>query len=255
MSEDIKETSNFKGVLIFISHLPLDSTYPLKLTIKGEIEGLHIQQAGFKLDQYIQGFYIRNATGLTNGRPSWTDESGLPYSIWFDDKSKYWRVGLSSAIGTNGTIRTNILQSSTSPDSTFPHEAQNWEYHHLTNGKWIMSSDISITAGMYTNSAIEGNFHLNLYENLISSISVYRRNHPWYAIATLMPVVVCLVFTMNQWWINEKPSDRLAYLPIVIALLYPPFVAYRLIYLLIKKDRRWLEAKRNYDTNISSIGK
>ena len=150
MSEDIKETSNFKGVLIFISHLPLDSTYPLKLTIKGEIEGLHIQQAGFKLDQYIQGFYIRNATGLTNGRPSWTDESGLPYSIWFDDKSEYWRVGLSSAIGTN---KSSFLQSSTSPDSTVPHEAQNWEYLHLTNSTWIMSSDISIEPGMYQNSA------------------------------------------------------------------------------------------------------
>merc|ERR1712051_284694 len=36
-------------------------------------------------------------------------------------------------------------------------------------------------------------------------------------------------------------------------MLYPLFVAARLIFLLIKKDRRWLEAKRNYDINISSI--
>ena len=72
----------------------------------------------------------------------------------------------------------------------------------------------------------------------------------------LMPVVVCLVFTINQWMKNETGTrDRLLSLPLLMAMLYLPFVAASLIYLLIKKDRRWLEAKRNYDINISSIGK
>ena len=71
-----------------------------------------------------------------------------------------------------------------------------------------------------------------------------------------MPVVVCLIFTVNQWRKNETGTrDRLVSLPFLMAMVYPPFLAAHLIYLLIKKDRRWLEAKRNYDTNISSIGK
>ena len=71
-----------------------------------------------------------------------------------------------------------------------------------------------------------------------------------------MPVVVCLLFTANQWRKNETGTrGRLASLLFLLAMLYPPFVAARLIYFLVKKDRRWLEAKRNYDTNISGIGK
>jgi hypothetical protein len=91
---------------------------------------------------------------------------------------------------------------------------------------------------------------------MISSILVKRRNHPGYAVAILMPVIVCLLFTANQWRKNETGTrDGLASLLFLLAMLYPPFVAARLIYFLIKKDRRWLEAKRNYDTNISGIGK
>ena len=99
-------------------------------------------------------------------------------------------------------------------------------------------------------------FSSQYFCELISSILVNRQNHPGYAIAILMPVVVCLLFTANQWRKNETGTrDRLASLLFLLAMLYPPFVAARLIYLLIKRDRRWLEAKRNYDTNISGIGK
>ena len=99
-------------------------------------------------------------------------------------------------------------------------------------------------------------FSSQCFCKLISSILVNKRNHPGYAIAILMPVIVCLLFTANQWRKNETGTrDRLASLLFLLAMLYPPFVAARLIYFLIKKDRRWLEAKRNYDTNISGIGK
>ena len=95
-----------------------------------------------------------------------------------------------------------------------------------------------------------------LSQSLIFSFLVYRRSHPRYAIAVMLPVILCFCFSMNQWWKNETGTrDRLASLPLLCLMLYPPFVAIRLVYLLIKKDRRWLEAKRNYDTNISSIGK
>ena len=63
--------------LIFISHLPLDSNYPLQLTLKGEIKGLQV--GGEKVDQWLQGFYIRNTTGLTNNMPSWTNEARGPF--------------------------------------------------------------------------------------------------------------------------------------------------------------------------------
>ena len=131
-------------ILIFISHLPLDSTYPLQLTIKGEIKGLQNQQAGLKFDQLLQGFYIRNSTGLTNGKPSWTHENGIGFSIWFANASKSWVVGVTEVIGSS----FGFLNSSTSPDNSIPQEAKNWEYFDINSGKWIMSSDISIKRGM-----------------------------------------------------------------------------------------------------------
>ena len=72
----------------------------------------------------------------------------------------------------------------------------------------------------------------------------------------MIPVILCLVFTVNQWWKTETGTrERLTTLIFLIFMFYPPFVALRLIYYLIKNDRKWLEAKRNYDINMSSIGK
>ena len=114
----------------------------MQLTIKGEIKGLQVQ--GRKFDQLLQGFYIRNSTGLTNGMPSWTHENGLGFSIWFANASKSWMVGKNKRIGSN----FGSLTSSTSPDNSLPQEAKNWEYHDFTIGKWIMSNDISIKRSM-----------------------------------------------------------------------------------------------------------
>ena len=123
-----------------MSHLPLDTTYPLQLTIKGEIKGLQVQ--GIILDQLLQGFYIRNSTGLTNGKPSWTHES-MSASIWFEDAHEKWQVGFIK----NGEL-VPILRSSTSPDNSVPQEAKNWEYFGIYSHQWTMSSDISIKRGM-----------------------------------------------------------------------------------------------------------
>ena len=125
-----------------MSHLPLDTTYPLQLTIKGEIKGLQVQ--GIILDQLLQGFYIRNSTGLTNGKPSWAHEKGIRVSIWFANASKSWMVGKTNDIGSN----SGVLAAFTSPDNSVPQEGKNWEYVDQTGGKWIMSSDISIKRGM-----------------------------------------------------------------------------------------------------------
>ena len=106
----------------------------------GEIKGL--QRSGVKTDQYLQGFYIRNAN-LTNGRPSWTHESIGRIVIWFDDVYKNWQVGVIK----NGRP-VSVLRSSTSPDNSVPQEAKSWEYQNQNNRKWNMSSDISIKGGM-----------------------------------------------------------------------------------------------------------
>ena len=128
-----------------MSHLPLDTTYPLQLTIEGEIKGLQLE--GYKLDQLLQGFYIRNSTGLTNSKPSWTHEnSNIGFSIWFDDARESWVVGYTIEIGSSSGSR--LLRSSTSPDSSIPQEAENWEYLDLNSAEWTMSGDISIKRGM-----------------------------------------------------------------------------------------------------------
>ena len=125
----------------------LESTYGLELAIKGNIKALEFE--GFKYDQLLEGFYIRDKTGLTNvSRPSWTNERNSLYAIWFDDENGNWLVGL-----VNKKKKKSLLRSSTSPDNGAPQEAKNWEYldlnnSNLTNYKWIMSSEISIKRGM-----------------------------------------------------------------------------------------------------------
>ena len=111
------------------------------MTIKGEIKALNFQ--GIKYEQLLQGFYIRNSTGLTNGKPSWTHENGIDLSIWFDGEG--WMVGDTKIIG----LKMGYLMSSTSQDNSLPQEAKNWEYADISSDKLIMSSDISIKRGTY----------------------------------------------------------------------------------------------------------
>ena len=113
------------------------------MTIKGELKGFEIQ--GVKLDNFIQGFYIRNTTGLTNYKPSWTHEHDIGYSVWFDDASESWVVGYTKDIGSS----LCLLSSSTSQDNSVPQEAKNWEYVDFNSDQWINSSDICIKRGIY----------------------------------------------------------------------------------------------------------
>ena len=68
-------------VLIFISNLLLDSTYPVHLSIKGDLKTVQVTE----LIQFqdLEGFYIREVY-LTNGRPSWHHETITWPSLWFD---------------------------------------------------------------------------------------------------------------------------------------------------------------------------
>ena len=79
---------------------------------------------------------------------------------------------------------------------------------------------------------------------------------PRYATAMIIPVVFCFVFTINQWWKNEIGLKwKLITLPFLVLQCYPPFVAVRLVILLITRNKQWFKAKKLYDESMSSIGK
>ena len=133
-------------VLIFISNLLLDSTYPVHLSIKGDLKTVQITE----LIQFqdLEGFYIREVY-LTNGRPSWHHERLSWLALWFDYESGNWMVG-------DYKRKNGLLISSTSPDNRIPEQVNTWEakvgWGDL-NDKWIMSSDISIKAGTIKSQA------------------------------------------------------------------------------------------------------
>ena len=133
-------------VLIFISNLLLDLTYPVHLAIKGDLKTVPIGLVQF---QDLEGFYIRDEVYLTNGRPSWHHERLSWLALWFDDESGNWMVG-------HYKQNIGLLISSTSPDNRIPEEVNTWEANvDRLNDKWIMSSDISIKAGTIKSQAVD----------------------------------------------------------------------------------------------------
>ena len=124
--------------IILISHQHLESTYGLQVSFKGDLSALHYQE-GWSY-QLLEGFYIRDATGLDRTRPSWTHERILGPVIWFDVVSENWKVGFP---GTFGPLRSSI-----SHDNRDLQKSMNWSYIDI-KGKWTISSDISVQAGMY----------------------------------------------------------------------------------------------------------
>ena len=116
----------------------------MQLSIKGDIKEFETKVDFVHL---LQGFYIRNKTDLTNGRPSWTHE-GIPYAIWFCNESGKWIVGENRKIGSN----RGWLRSSNLSDNQVPQQAKDFEFR--MDSKWFRvpkSVTISITAGMHKN--------------------------------------------------------------------------------------------------------
>ena len=97
----------------------------------------HIARAEVRFYAHVR----RNPTsGLDSGRPSWTHERILGPVIWFDVVSENWKVGFP---GTFGPLRSSI-----SHDNRDLQKSMNWSYIDI-KGKWTISSDISVQAGMY----------------------------------------------------------------------------------------------------------
>ena len=133
-------------VLIFISNLLLDLTYPVHLAIKGDLKTAQINH--LLQFQHLEGFYIREVN-LTNGRPSWHHESLTWAALRFESKSGNWVVG-------HYKYNFLLLKSSTSQDNRIPEEVNTWEANvDRLNDKWIMSSDISIKAGTIKSQAVD----------------------------------------------------------------------------------------------------
>ena len=80
--------------------------------------------------------------------------------------------------------------------------------------------------------------------------------HPNYAAAVMVPVAFSFIFNIRQWWKNEDGlRKKLNSALFLILQLYPPFAAYRLVVYLITRDKKWFDAKKIYDTSMTSIGK
>ena len=80
------------------------------------------------------GFYILGPNSV-NGRSHWLQDSGTN-AIWYYKQNGNWKIGDQDDIGSS---KAGIY---TSEDVAGPQEATTWEY--LSDGKWIISDDISI---------------------------------------------------------------------------------------------------------------
>ena len=82
------------------------------------------------------------------------------------------------------------------------------------------------------------------------------RTHLKYAVAVMVPVALAFIFHIRQWRKNEDGlKKKLISVPFLILQLYPSFAAYRLVVYLITRDKKWFDAKQNYDRSMTSIGK
>lgn len=79
--------------------------------------------------------------------------------------------------------------------------------------------------------------------------------HPTYATIILVPVITNFFFTAFQWWKGQKSLEKKLYsLPFLLAQLYPPFLAYQTIVLLVTRNTKFFEALKRFE-NVSFIGK
>merc|ERR1719203_2256779 len=92
------------------------------------------------------------------------------------------------------------------------------------------------------------------FANGIKNPNGVLRTHLKYAVAVMVPVALAFIFNIRQWWKNEDGlKKKLISVPFLILQLYPSFAAYRLVVYLITRDKKWFDAKKIYDTSMSSI--
>jgi len=73
-------------------------------------------------------------------------------------------------------------------------------------------------------------------------------SHPKYATAIILPVITNFFFTAFKWWKGQKGLEKKLYsLPFLLAQLYPPFLAYQTIVLLVTRNTKFFEALKRYE--------
>ena len=136
--EDLGEGRTFK------LPLPMDQiqSQVLKVTLKNDV-------LAFKSS--LEGKY-QKSDQLFNGKPTWLMNSYAYASkaIWYQDKDKFWNIGLKADIGKN---RSMIYCTSTT--SKEPDDSNNvWKYMNL-KGEWVVDNENDVSVQSIFDKAIE----------------------------------------------------------------------------------------------------
>ena len=88
---------------------------------------------------HTEGIYTV-ASMPKNGKQYWIQDQGSN-AIWYEKEKKDWLIGRKEDLGTD------ICSLYSRNDTTGPEEATTWKY--LENGRWMSTSNIVRSLGMY----------------------------------------------------------------------------------------------------------
>ena len=90
--------------------------------------------------RHTEGYYTLNS--IDNENPNWIQVQGS-CAIWYDKELKNWKIGPKEYLGTS----TNSLYST--KNTKRPDDATSWKYWSNNDGKWMSTSNIFGSLGMY----------------------------------------------------------------------------------------------------------
>lgn len=83
------------------------------------------------------------------------------------------------------------------------------------------------------------------------------KKHPYFGTVSLLPPIMSWIGVTRHWIKIETKEERnkLKTLPLFLLQIYPQWRALRVLYYaIIKKDRKWVEMKKDYDGGIAHLG-
>ena len=104
---------------------------------KGEAKDTQSRRAGI----YVLG------PDLVNSKSHWLQDYGT-HAIWYNKEVKIWAIGPQVNLGSS---TASVISYN---DVTGPEEATTWQYNE---NKWIISDDIYVEAGTYSNFSFQAN--------------------------------------------------------------------------------------------------
>jgi hypothetical protein len=99
----------------------------------------------------LVGIYVLDPKPV-NDKSHWLQDSGTN-SIWYNKEFKIWAIGPQVNLGSS---TASVISYN---DVTGPEEATTWQYYDniLYDNKWIISDDIYVEAGTYSNFTFQAN--------------------------------------------------------------------------------------------------